>query len=247
MILEPVTRTTWKALPPRWTTRQKRPVDHIFIHHGATLLGDHTESGEARLIRSYQRHHYNKIPPWADVAYSFLVGIESGRVYTGRGWRNRPGATRRWNHRSYAICVVGDTTRQQISQQAIDSVRALIAQGVARGYIAPEFHVKGHRDVASTECPGDTAYDTLNEMRPLRGQVAAPKIIAPPLGKMLRLRRPRMRGTLVRWVQAKVGTAVDGVYGPHTASGVKIWQASNKLKVDGIVGPVTHKAMFDAG
>jgi len=56
-----------------------------------------------------------------------------------------------------------------------------------------------------------------------------------------------MRGTLVRWVQAKVGTAVDGVYGPHTASGVKIWQASNKLKVDGIVGPVTHKAMFDAG
>jgi len=247
MILEPVTRTAWKALPPRWTTRQKRPVDHVFIHHGATLLGDHSETGEARLIRSYQKHHYRKAPPWADIAYNFLIGVESGRVYTGRGWRNRPGATRRWNHRSYAICIVGDTTRQQISQQAIDSVKTLIAQGVTRGYIAPGYHVKGHRDVAATECPGDTAYDALHEMRPAGKQTPGPKIIAPPLSKMLRLRRPRMRGILVRWVQAKVGTAVDGVYGSHTCAGVKIWQASNRLKVDGIVGPATYKAMFRAG
>lgn len=247
MILEPITRTGWKALPPRWTTRQKRPVDHIFIHHGATLLGDHTETGEARLIRSYQKHHYRKTPPWADIAYNFLVGVESGRVYTGRGWRNRPGATRRWNRRSYAICIVGDTTLQQISQQAIDSMRALIAQGVTRGHVVPDFTIRGHRDVKATACPGDTAYAALEQMRPTTRQAPAPKVIAPPLSKMLRLRRPRMRGPLVRWVQAKVATAVDGVYGPDTCTGVKNWQAEHGLTADGIVGPATHRAMFRGG
>jgi len=243
--VEPVTRTDWGAKTPRWTTRQKRPVDHVFIHHGATLLGDHTQRGETRIIRAYQNHHHHR--GWADIAYSFLVGVQSGRVYTGRGWRNRPGATRNWNHRSYAICIVGDTTRQQISQQAIEAIQALIAQGVTRGHITPNFTLKGHRDVKATACPGDTAYATLEQMRPTARQAPAPKVYAPPLLKMLRLKRPRMRGPLIRWVQMAVGVAVDGVYGPNTCTGVKTWQAERGLTTDGIVGPATYKAMFRAG
>lgn len=53
-----------------------------------------------------------------------------------------------------------------------------------------------------------------------------------------------------RWIQWKVGAAVDGIYGPETADKVKQFQTvfnnnyKTKLAVDGIVGPMTWEALF---
>lgn len=46
-------------------------------------------------------------------------------------------------------------------------------------------------------------------------------------------------GESVRYVQRALGIQVDGVFGPMTHKAVKNFQASNGLKVDGIVGPLT--------
>lgn len=43
----------------------------------------------------------------------------------------------------------------------------------------------------------------------------------------------------VRYIQYRVGCAVDGIFGSKTASAVMAWQKKNKLAVDGIVGPAT--------
>lgn len=52
-------------------------------------------------------------------------------------------------------------------------------------------------------------------------------------------------GAAVKLVQAVVGTKIiDGQFGNVTASAVRSWQASNGLKADAIVGPVTWKKMF---
>lgn len=47
----------------------------------------------------------------------------------------------------------------------------------------------------------------------------------------------------IRRIQAIVGVPQDGHYGPVTRAAVTIWQAANHLQADGIVGPVTAKAM----
>lgn len=47
----------------------------------------------------------------------------------------------------------------------------------------------------------------------------------------------------IRRIQAIVGVQQDGHYGPVTRAAVTIWQAANHLHADGIVGPVTAKAM----
>lgn len=47
------------------------------------------------------------------------------------------------------------------------------------------------------------------------------------------------KGETVRAVQAKLGLAADGNFGPGTERAVRAWQAANGLTADGIVGPKT--------
>ena len=48
----------------------------------------------------------------------------------------------------------------------------------------------------------------------------------------------------IRKIQKKVGTGVDGRYGPKTKAAVMRWQKKRGLKADGAVGPSTWAKMF---
>ena len=239
--MTPTNRAGWGAKAPRWTTKHKKPISEIFIHHGGTTLTNDTYPAEAAALRGYQNFHRGK--GWADIAYSFAVGVASGRVYELRGWGNRPGATRGHNKNSYAIVIIGDTTKQPISQAAVDAVRELVELGQKIGRITADPTIKGHRDVKATACPGDSAYAHLAEMSPNAVVRPHPSTV-PPFVKVLRLRRPRMRGVFVRWVQGKVGAKADGVFGPLSRAAVQQWQFSHGLIADGIVGRKTYKALI---
>jgi peptidoglycan hydrolase-like protein with peptidoglycan-binding domain len=52
------------------------------------------------------------------------------------------------------------------------------------------------------------------------------------------------QGEAVKHVQRVVGATQDGDYGAATERRVKAWQKQRKMFVDGVVGPVTWKAMF---
>lgn len=59
--------------------------------------------------------------------------------------------------------------------------------------------------------------------------------------------RPLKRGSTgqaVKEIQRALGLADDGKYGPQTDACVRAWQTEQKLTADGIVGPVTWKALF---
>jgi peptidoglycan hydrolase-like protein with peptidoglycan-binding domain len=51
------------------------------------------------------------------------------------------------------------------------------------------------------------------------------------------------RGTIVSWIQARVKTAVDGIFGPNTQAAVKTVQLKYGLAQDGIVGPDTFAVL----
>jgi hypothetical protein len=79
---------------------------------------------------------------------------------------------------------------------------------------------------------------------PLPGASPAPvppAIVFAYPGQPLRL---GSRGEAVKHVQRVIGATQDGDYGLATERRVKAWQKQRGMFVDGVVGPVTWKAMF---
>lgn len=54
---------------------------------------------------------------------------------------------------------------------------------------------------------------------------------------------PPLPASTTRAVQAKLGLAADGVYGPQTRKAVRAFQRAHGLEVDGVVGPATRAAL----
>ena len=69
----------------------------------------------------------------------------------------------------------------------------------------------------------------------------------------LRLKLPRMRGEdakTFQWGVTKAGFdcgPVDGIYGLKSYNACKAFQTAQKIKVDGIVGPVTWSRLNASG
>lgn len=76
-----------------------------------------------------------------------------------------------------------------------------------------------------------------------------PAVFSPPAVVVLRLKRPAMRGALVKRLQQTLkargfdpGT-LDGAFGPHTEAAVKSFQLSTGLVPDGEAGPATFSKL----
>src|SRR5262249_39879290 len=54
-------------------------------------------------------------------------------------------------------------------------------------------------------------------------------------------------GAAVKQLQAKLGGAADGAFGPQTAAAVRAFQQSHGLPVTGLVGPLTRAALGTGG
>lgn len=147
--------------------------------------------------------------------------------------------------------LANDSPWPEAQMDAYHRGAAAILKHIGRG---AEF-CAGHKEYA---LPKGRKSDPNFDMNVFRSSVAAiingttpaPVLIPsvePP--QPLAQGRPTLRrgatGELVRQVQAKVGVAVDGNFGPKTEAAVRVFQGAHDLVPDGIVGPMTWKALDD--
>ncbi|WP_407316873.1 N-acetylmuramoyl-L-alanine amidase [Isoptericola halotolerans] len=158
-----------------WTPRQGS-IRGAAIHHTAGT-NSYSKSDVPRIIRGIYAYHA-QTRDWGDIGYNFVVD-KFGRVWEGRaGGITRQtigGHARGYNTNSTGISVLGNYETTTVSSAAVTAVVEVAAWKLAlHGVPATgsttingtrEQRIFGHRDVASTACPGRTLYAKMGEIR----------------------------------------------------------------------------------
>ncbi|KPJ07297.1 Peptidoglycan-recognition protein LB [Papilio machaon] len=90
----------------------------------------------------------------------FAVGGD-GSIYEGRGWKAVGAHASGYNSVSIGIVLIGDFVSQLPLAHQLELTKELITVGVELGYISKDYSLIGHRQVRSTECPGDALFQEI--------------------------------------------------------------------------------------
>ncbi|XP_063837505.1 peptidoglycan recognition protein 4-like isoform X1 [Ostrinia nubilalis] len=156
-----ITREMWLAddFHHNSTTDTYDPLKLVIIQHtvGAECHTFSDCSANVRRLQEYflKEHKY-------DIPYNFLIGND-GRVYEGRGW-NREGAhTYTFNRCSLGIGFIGDYRITNVTTSQVERLNLLLAEGVSRGHMDPNYYIVPAKDLQSTESPGTNLYNLIKQ------------------------------------------------------------------------------------
>ena len=149
---------------------QYEPIQHAIIHHTVTT---NFQDPMVTLRSVYEYHAVTK--GWGDIGYNYLVD-HLGNIYEGRfGGENVVGGhSLRYNYGSAGFAVLGTFTAIDATPEAQSALIFLVAwitrdlDPLGSAFFIDTENVPticGHRDVLSTECPGDVLYSDLDFIR----------------------------------------------------------------------------------
>lgn len=155
--LEVISRTGWRA----------RPAGEFVAHHPTRLTYHHSAAavsdpdGAPDRIREYQVYHQQQ--GWPDVAYHFLVD-QAGRVYQGRPPDAVGDTFTEYDPTGHFLaCLDGDFDEAIPSPESIRALVSILAWAAVTFGIDPD-SLGGHRDYATTTCPGAHAFAMRDEI-----------------------------------------------------------------------------------
>jgi hypothetical protein len=152
-----ICRRAWGARPPTGEFHRHR-IRRITVHHSAVVLRDNRNAPER--FRDHQAAHQAR--GWPDIAYHLLID-RHGYVYQGRPWWARGDTGTDYRPRGHLLVLCeGNFERQAPSRKQVASLVDVLAWAVRR-FDVPVFRIRGHRDFASTACPGRRLYRLLED------------------------------------------------------------------------------------
>ncbi len=99
---------------------------------------------------------------WADLAYHFLVDA-NGHVYEGRPVTAVGDTGTNYDPTGhFLVCAEGDFNQQSIPAVQVAAVADVLAWGAVHFGVDPST-IRGHRDWASTSCPGEIFYPLISD------------------------------------------------------------------------------------
>ncbi len=228
----------------------------IVLHHAAA-------QGSVETVHAYHKNSNG----WAGIGYHYYVR-KNGAIYRGRpdDWM---GAHTVGYNDMLGVCAEGDFDEESMNT-AQQSAIALLVEYLREQYGA--LPIYGHRDLDSTSCPGTrfpfgaiiNTPPTVeqNYVRDFQQAAIADGV---PLAKYgadgiwggetaavaNRLLQNGNVGERVRFVQRRLialgynlgAGADDGIFGGMTEKAVRAFQKKESLRIDGIVGEQTIKAL----
>ena len=149
-------REAWGARPALPGGTPQVP-SQITIHHSAVTLGDNRNAPER--IRGDQRYHQDAYG-WIDIAYH--VGIDrQGNIYQLRDPESEGDTATSYDPAGHLLILCeGNFDEEEVTEELLESVASTCAWGVSQFAIPPTM-IAGHRDFASTSCPGANLYSRI--------------------------------------------------------------------------------------
>lgn len=258
-----ISAAVWGASSPLNAPFERTIPKYVVIHHTfqPRNASQGTLDGAKKAARQIQAFHMGPQRGWSDSGHNFL-NTKGGFLLEGRhgsleaairGFcvqsahaRQDPGKLAGGNN-SPGIENEGDFDQEQMEQDQWDSLVDLCASLCSSCDIDPS-NIRGHRDFSITQCPGNWLYDRLEQLRSeVRSTLRLPAVAGPEEGEIV-LSFGR-RGPAVLSLQKRLSELafnpgpIDGSFGDHTRSAVMVFQNSRQLTSDGVVGPVTRKAL----
>lgn len=186
-----------------WGARAPRSANTTSWSNRKTFRVHYSSANKLQTVRAIQDYHM-ETNGWSDIGYNFLVDYQ-GRIYHGRGWDVIGAHAAGHNTESIGVCHIGKDGDH--TPASLRSIRYLYDLATARGGRALAMGV--HRDVNSTDCPGDQlaawVKAGMHAGQPIPGDHPTPAEL-PELNEDGRL------GPLtVRYWQVYMGTPADGV------------------------------------
>lgn len=164
-------RADWNARPALKSPAMKhQEVRNITIHHTAVVRS--RKRPVAQLVRNLQRFSQSNAKlangrrkkKWADVPYHYYIGRD-GTIVEGRDVAFAGDTNTNYDPTGHiAIAVSGNFEKQQPSPEQKASLVKLVGWLAGKHGVDPA-NIEGHKDHASTACPGRNLEAFLPELR----------------------------------------------------------------------------------
>lgn len=150
-----ICRAAWGAKAPSGNFKGHE-ISRITIHHSGVVLSDNRKAPAA--LRGAQAYHQSSGFP--DIAYHFMID-RHGHIYKGRPrWARGDTFTDYATKGHLLVMCEGNFDEQDISRRQLAALCDVVAWG-ATSFDIPLRRIKGHRDYASSACPGADLYSKL--------------------------------------------------------------------------------------
>jgi len=162
-----VRRWEWSQTMPRTSLlREAGTYDRLTVHHSGALVNSESRESVIAHIDGILAGHMER--RYGDIGYHFIVD-RSGCVWEGRSLAYEGAHVYGENERNIGVVFLGNFDEQLPSDEQVASMTQIVALLCERFRIKYQ-RVYGHRDLASSVCPGKNLYSHAHE---LRNQVVA--------------------------------------------------------------------------
>ena len=147
-----ICREAWGARPPTRGYRRHN-IERLTIHHSGSVFRRNRDA-PAR-FRSIQAGHQSQ--GWPDIAYHVLID-RHGNVYRARPTWARGNTNTDYNPAGHLLVMcIGNFETQSVPHAQLKAAIDVLAWACGRFDVRPR-RIAGHRDYASTACPGGDLY-----------------------------------------------------------------------------------------
>lgn len=150
-------RDAWGARPARPGGR-RHTITRMTLHHEAVVLGDNRNAPSH--LRQDQRYHQDQ-HGWIDIAYH--VGVDrNGNIYELRSTGLAGDTATDYDTAGHFLVLCeGDFDRESVPEAQLAGAARAFAWA-AQNFRVATTTLAGHRDLASTSCPGTNLYAHLS-------------------------------------------------------------------------------------